>query len=274
VHQVLPLPDLGAMLVARIRSVRLIDMHDHRIIHNFTTEPMRPRSLRCHYSSRRKLQCGSLGIGAMGLVYAEAAETGDCVIQTYRACEESDTICFQDTSSPSCRTCCPWTRARELRTHVSDPGKWEALANGCVVGLRKMNDHSKQKKSRYSSPATGLRQRIYQNRSADLQRSQPDQWEVWLVCQLGRQSLRETRPLHDEDDSASHLMINELGPIVKVGLTSIAVGFGNEIKLITVGHERFGDSLDAFGNGSTPITIRRQRRGGAASRNHLAGKAL
>jgi hypothetical protein len=276
VHQVLPLPDLDAMLVARIRSVQLIDAHDHRVIHTFPTEPMRPRSLRCHHSSRRKLAChgGAVGIGALGLVYTEAAEAGDCVIQTYRPHEEGDTICFQDASTPSsCRTCCPWPRTRESTMHVTDPGKWEALANGCVVGLRKLDDWSEQN-PQSSARTGGLRRRLYsgQRTPGDRQRWRPDRWEVWLVCQQGRQSLHETRPLHDEEDDVSHLMINELGPIVKVGMASIAVGFGNEIKLITAGHEQFGDSSDTLPNGAVSLSIRRHRRPGA--RSLPAGKIL
>jgi hypothetical protein len=48
--------------------------------------------------------------------------------------------------------------------------------------------------------------------------------------------------------------------MVKVGDSSVAVGFGNDIKFITVGHERFGDSADALGNGTVPGPTRRSRK--------------
>jgi hypothetical protein len=69
------------------------------------------------------------------------------------------------------------------------------------------------------------------------------------MSQLETQESYETRPLEDDEDDCrhQHLMISELGPIVKVGAGSAAVGFGDMIKVITVGHERFSSSADRLG---------------------------
>jgi hypothetical protein len=39
-------------------------------------------------------------------------------------------------------------------------------------------------------------------------------------------------------------MISELGPMVRVGTMSVAVGFGDVVKVVSVGHEHFDKSTD------------------------------
>ncbi|OLN84446.1 Sterol regulatory element-binding protein cleavage-activating protein [Colletotrichum chlorophyti] len=261
-HQVVPLSALGSFLVARSQTVDLVDAKTQSLLHTFETEPIQPRSLRCFHSSRRKPQCGSVGLGSFGIAYNHA-ETGDCVVQTYTCREEGTVICFRNTGLPPSRNCSLWHDTIETKRQITNPGTWEALPNGFIVGVRR-DPYDGGSSSGESSPTTtgGLRRRMYQRLERRPTKYQ-DNWEVWVASHLGQEEIYETRPLHSEYELGSHLIISALGPMVKVGTASVAVGFGNIIKLITVGHQHFED-LAADGETGETLHIGSRRRKPAA----------
>ncbi|KAM0286008.1 hypothetical protein ACHAQH_001198 [Verticillium albo-atrum] len=256
--QVVPLTGLDCFLVARQRSVDLVDGKAHRLLHIFETGLIQPRTLRAFHSARRKPQCGSVGLISFGLAYNDA-DTGDCVIQTYAPQEEGDTICFRDSNAPASRSCCKWPETRMSQRQINNPGTWEALPGGFIVGVRR----DRPVPARYSpdsSPTTqGLRRRIYSFRQDDKPGCDLDKWQVWVASHSGRHDVYETRPLHSDDENGGCLIISELGPMVKVGTASVVVGFGTMLKLITVGHEHFEDDR-ATARGQEMLNIGSRRR--------------
>ncbi|UQC82779.1 uncharacterized protein CLUP02_08269 [Colletotrichum lupini] len=256
--QVVSLSALGSFLVARSHTVDLVDAKTKALLHTFETDSIQAGSLRCFHSSRRKPQCGSIGLVSFGIAYTHA-EKGDCVIHTFIPKEEGNVICFRNTSSPPSRSCSAWAETIESKREISNPGTWEALPNGFLVGVRR-EVYDSGSSSGESSPTTtgGLRHRMYQRSEKRPNRSQ-DNWEVWVASELGREQIYETRPLHDEYEMGSHLIISGLGPIVKVGTASVAVAFGNIIKLITVGHQHFEDLAENETGESLHIGSRRRK---------------
>lgn len=82
-----------------------------------------------------------------------------------------------------------------------------------------------------------------------------------MISHLGRQEVYETRPLHVDEADGSCLMISELGPMAQAGTSSVAVGFGDIVKLVTVGHETFQGPMDMLGTaGISTVAARRHRR--------------
>ncbi|PNH56227.1 hypothetical protein VD0003_g1486 [Verticillium dahliae] len=236
--QVVPLPGLDCFLVARQHSVDLVDGKAYRLLHVFETGPIQPQTLRAFHSARRKPQCGSVGLISFGLAYNDS-NTGDCVIQTYLPKEDGDTICFRDSSAPASRSCCKWPDTIMSQRRINNPGTWEALSGGFIVGVRR-DQPLPARYSPDSSPTTqGLRRRIYSFRQDDRPGLKLDKWEIWVASHSGRHDVYETMPLHSDDELGGCLMISELGPMVKVGTASVVVGFGTILKLITVGHEHF-----------------------------------
>ncbi|OHW91020.1 srebp cleavage activating protein [Colletotrichum incanum] len=258
-YQVVPLSVLGSFLVARSQTVDLIDAKSKSLLHTFETEPIQPRSLRCYHSSRRKPQCGSIGLVSFGIAYNHA-ETGDCIMHTFTPKEDGNVICFRNMNLPPSRSCSIWSETIESKRQISNPGTWEALPNGFLVGVRR-DVYDCGSSSGESSPTTagGLRRRMYQRLEKRPSRSSSDNWEVWVASQLGREEIYETRPLHADYEIGSHLIISELGPMVKVGTASVAVGFGNVIKLITVGHQHFEDLAENENGDSLHIGSRRRK---------------
>lgn len=236
VHQVVPLPSLGLFLIAGANRVHLVNMEDHTLIHTFQTENMGPRSLQSAHSPRQSAQTGSGGLTWLTLCYTEA-ETGDCIIHSYAPPEDSDFICFDSSAVPISRGWCSWDSAEETKRHVENPGTWDIVSDGSVVGVRQKSWQRRGVTAESRRRADGLRHRSPRKETS---RDVFGRWEVWTVSQLSRMRTDETRQLFQDDEKSGHLMVSELGPMIRVGQRSVAFSFGNVVKLMTVGgHERF-----------------------------------
>jgi hypothetical protein len=265
---VLPLPALSCFLAVRDHTVDLIDVDTHRVTHTFSTKPMKQDSLRCFHSTRRRPQCGSVGLASLALAYT-SAETGECILQSYLPQHEGDTICFRDPLTPGSKTCCLWREAVENRYIIKNPGQWEALKVGYLVGVRRLE--APQVATSHSRPVanSGLRRRGINNKhplplNIHIVEAE-DSWEVWSLSSRGERTVTPLCGYNEKDN----LLVGSLGPLQKVGNRSIAVGLGNVIKVITVGHEKFdGESSndDQAFVGMAAATASRRKRPGAGAR--------
>lgn len=236
--QVVPLSDLDCFLIARHKSVDLMDGKRNYLIHTFETQPIEPRTLRYFHSPRRITQCGSVGLRLFGFAYNHA-ETGDCIIQTYTPKVEDEFICFGDAAFPPSSSCCEWTETDMTERKITNPGTWTVLPGGSVLGVRRKFTPPRSSGRDWFPGQPGLRRRMYGERKSECKPKWPDSWEVWVAIRSPRETTYETAPLHADEESRSHLMVSGLGPMVQVGTSSVVVGFGNILKLITFGHERF-----------------------------------
>ena len=191
-------------------------------------------------------------------------------MQSYLPQKEGDTICFRDPFTPGSKTCCLWRETVEHRYVVENPGQWEALKVGYLVGVRKLEPSSASKDSSRPVANSGLRRRgAHGGQASSLTPEFEDSWEVWTLSSRGEQS---TAPLCGYNERGN-LLVPSLGPMQKVGNRSIAVGLGNVIKVITVGHEKFdGESSndDQTFVGMVATTASRRRRPGVGSRKSLS----
>jgi hypothetical protein len=265
VLSILPLPTLSSFLAVRNHTIDLIDVETHRVTHTFHTQQMKRDSLRCFHSTRRRLQCGSVGLSSFSLAYI-TAETGECIMQSYLPQREGDTICFRDPFTPGSKTCCLWRETVENRYTIKNPGSWEALKVGYLVGVRKVGAPVITNSSRPVANI-GLRRRgASRPQSLQLQTQEAeDSWEVWSISSRGEKAVT---PLCGYNEKGN-LLVNGLGPLQIIGNRSMAVALGNVIKVITVGHEKFdGESSndDQTFVGMVAATASRRRRPGARSR--------
>ncbi|TAQ91344.1 hypothetical protein B7494_g361 [Chlorociboria aeruginascens] len=265
-----PLPVLGSFLAVRQHSVDLVDMRTHNITHTFKTKPMKPHTLQCFHSTRRRPQCGSVGLGSLTLAYTDL-ETGECILQNYLPRQDGDTICFRDPNTPGSKTCCLWRETVQETFTVQNPGEWEALQVGYVIGIRKVqNSPDKINTTAHARASSflssGLRRRGGTERSLAPARQTDniiDAWEVWSMSSWGELSV--TSLCDREDVTQGHLLVSQLGPLAKVGKSSVALGLGNVVKVVSVGHERF-DAADGTGYGGQGTL------GGMATRKKKADK--
>jgi hypothetical protein len=261
---VLALPALSAFLAVRDHTVDLIDVDTNRVTHTFSTNSMKQDSLRCFHSTRRRPQCGSVGLASLALAYT-SAESGECIMQSYLPQREGDTICFRDPFTPGSKTCCLWRETIESRYVIENPGQWEALQVGYLVGVRKVEVPQEITNKSRPVAISGLRRRgldvsrplSIKTHPAEIE----DSWEVWSLSARGEKAVT---PLSGYNERGN-LLVGSLGPLQKVGNRSIAVGLGNVIKVITVGHEKFdGESSNddqAFVGMVAAAASRRRRHG-------------
>ncbi|KAM7217825.1 Sterol-sensing domain of SREBP cleavage-activation domain containing protein [Rhypophila decipiens] len=266
VHSLIPLPAFSAYLIGRSEAVDLVDIASGDIVHTFWTEAMRRGSL------RHTLSCQTAQSGLTSLILSYVnSQTGDLVIHTYLPKDDNDTIYSYNPSEPLRRL---WGETKEITRRIVNPGKWETLANGRIVGVRQRVPHKPKEPEPPSSlmasatSSSGLRRRssVMSDRltgpTRNLRNTVPenDVWEAWVMDhlnspdQLDPEVSMESIPLNPPPGGAlvdgiaiqsngsphhENLMISELGPLVKLGTSSVAVGFGNLVKIISVGHEHF-----------------------------------
>jgi hypothetical protein len=260
VISVLPLPALSSFLAVRNHSVDLVDVFTHNVTHSFVTEPIKAGTLQCFHSTRRRPQCGSVGLGTFAIVYT-CSETSDLVMQSYLPHRDGDTICFRDPNTPGSKTCCLWRETVERKYRISNPGDWQVVQSGYVVGVRKRVNKGKHGMGSQSLPPLGrdgLRRRGGgDSRLGTSPSIEKDGWEVWS---LGGRGDECSVPLNSEYDQL--LLVGKLGPVIRVGMNSVAVAIGNVVKLITVGHERYdrpNDDNDEVFVGMAPAATRRKK---------------
>ncbi|KAF7562558.1 hypothetical protein G7046_g1573 [Stylonectria norvegica] len=241
VHQVVPLSSLGLFLIAGADRVHLINLEDYGVIHTFRTETMQQRTLQSAYAFRESSQTGDRGLITFTICYTRA-DSGDCILQTYKPLEEGGLICYHSSVPPTSRGWCSWDTAIETRKHVENPGTWSVLSDSSVVGIRQKSRRPDSDDAGGRRRADGLRHRSPRK---DVGRDPFGRWEVWTVSQGGRLRTDETRPLFQDDEQAGHLIVSDLGPMIRVGQRSVAFSFGNVVKLVTVGgQERFEGSAE------------------------------
>ncbi|CAK7223888.1 hypothetical protein SCUCBS95973_005331 [Sporothrix curviconia] len=312
-HSIVALPLLSAYLVGRPHSVDLVDLSTSEALYTFEAHTLiKPRSLRHLSAVRRQTQRGSLELSYFSLVYT-SAETGNCVIQTYLPKDDDGSILFSPDDRPAVPptgsgSSCMWHETRQVVKEVPNPGLWEALPNGSIIGVRQTVVVSLD----YNGRASGLEAAALGNGTSNLRRrglhalasmaqsaatgnmaesapmgtpaklsSPPRQpvysngrgnWEAWSICSVtdaasgsaedGRSTTSNGKSNGNGNGTASstnkdknyvtrplivdegELLVTEPGPIVCVGAGTIALGLGAAVKIITMGHERFGSPAE------------------------------
>jgi len=267
---VLPLPALSSFLAVRKHTVDLIDITTHKVTHTFNTKPMVKDSLRCFHSTRRRPQCGSVGLAHLALAYMDS-KTGNCIMQSYLPEREGDTICFRDPWTPGSKTSCLWRETVENTYEVRNPGHWETLQVGYVVGVRKIVPESETITAPTTSPLpnSSLRRRGPPRPISSSGGQHEDMYEVWSLSGRGEMS---TCPLFAPHER-QNLFNSSLGEIQKMGKKSVAIALGNKVKVITVGHEKFdvaeSEHEDNLFVGMNPVPSRRKKQGAHKTKKSL-----
>jgi hypothetical protein len=157
--------------------------------------------------------------------------------------------------------------ATEAVHYVEPAGVWESTDGSNVVGIRRGNPSptpssttSAADDSQYSLDpvvlASALKQRARKlsapklpfksgtRTSTHSSTSDSDTWEAWTLSSAGEFRSRPLCPDDFEDPTDAfqdELFVATPGPIARLGKRSVAVGFGNTVKIITLGKELFQD---------------------------------
>jgi hypothetical protein len=286
VTSVVALPALKAILAVSTDIVRLVDYETHAVMHTFGPIKSKPDSVCCFYSLKKLPNCGNNAMDSFSLIYTDR-ESEDCILQTYIPARDKDVLCINPSRGSQDLPICLWNDAVTQTYRTESPGIWEVLPIGAVVGIRKTITPANPKSSGFKSQSsrsasTGLRKRSHSRPSSTSPSSTSTEdptWETWLLTAKGE---RFSVPLCDSSSAPSsagagpevELLVNEPGPITRVGQRSIAVGFGNVLKVITVGHERFTVEDTASDDLAKRSRRRRRDRDGAGGKRSLVGAGM
>lgn len=177
------------------------------------------------------IACGSAAIRSVA-VANDASGSHDCDLTTWTASETKDetgSICLRKTTA----SCISFDGAQKTNHKLADGGTWHALSSHYVLGLRKRQlppaNELMSNKSEIAAP-TRLRHRRIAAQSA----SKPE-WEAYRFSLDGELESVASSTVPDADHETS-LYVNSAGPTVPLDAQSVAVAFGNTVKIVRASH--------------------------------------
>jgi hypothetical protein len=268
-------PSLGLIFALRDEEAEIFDFSSRALIHSFQIGHVKPHSFRVMHASRRSCPCGAPAVHSLSVAYSEQ-ETEHMIMQTF-ALDDSSTsqVCLGKPSDREKFNCKGLDCAIEAVHYVEPAGVWESTGVSSVIGIRRNNpsptpssttsgaddDHYtadpaalasalKQRARKHSIP--DLPSRFGNRASTHAPTSDSDAWEAWTLSSSGEFRSRPLCPDDPEDPTAvfqDDLFVASPGPITRLGKRSVAVGFGNTVKIISLGKEVF-QGLTSIENGT------------------------
>ena len=282
-------PVLSLLVVTRPRNVAIVD-NKLRVLHSFEVGPASYPSVRVMHSSRRSCPaCNSSAVHSLSIIF-NGPNSEECLVRTFTADGDtpSSAICLGYRSGENHAGCLGLEKAIVTNHSVYQPGAWETTDVQSIVGIRKPPIASdpvlasfaikQSAQSASSSTSKGLDSRSRRMQFGKIPETpsevpqEGDDWEAWTMTSTGefhttplnpreRRGSSSTDPVLslDDDDDQDQLFVSRPGPITRLGSRSVAVGFGNTIKIITVGSERLGQAAPEFHFTAPPSATSRRR---------------
>lgn len=124
---------------------------------------------------------------------------------------------------------------------------WEPTSLNLVAGIRRVDplqdiDSSDDYASSSRREILSLRQR-WRKGKRSTQDDDEEEWEAWTMTFDGvvtRSSVTDS----EGETNDKGLLVSRTGPVCRVGQRSVAVGFGNAVKVLLIGNERYDDEYD------------------------------
>jgi hypothetical protein len=262
-------PALGMIFALRDEEAEIFDFSSRGLIHALRIGHAKPSTFRVMHSAPRQCACGALAVHSLFVAYTD--EYTDCLIMQTLTLDDCPTslICLGKPSDNDSLNCRGLASATD-KVHIVEPaGAWEAISSLGLVGIRRCNSTptspsvTSNADCEPSASASTLYERAVRydepyksgitttSTSPPIQNADIDGWQAWTLSTGGK---FRSRPLGStsvgnaaELPGDNQLFVATAGPIMQLGKRSVAVGFGNTIKIITLGKETFdglGMSVD------------------------------
>ncbi|KAG0639799.1 sterol-sensing domain of SREBP cleavage-activation-domain-containing protein [Tuber brumale] len=239
---ILPLSSLGMIVTSKSCKVDLVDLLSGSVIRTFQTGQFKPKSLRVFHANRRTcLYCGCPAVLSFSIAYSER-ESGMFIMHTwFSSSGRMRDICLRAERDRRERKCSGFESAVESTHWLENVETWEPTNLNLVAGIRRretIQEEPSSDDSELLSPhqASSLRRRKKMGKKHSTE--DDDEWEAWTMHADG---VVTSYPLSDcaAEESDESLLVSRAGPVCRVGQRSVAVGFGNTVKLLAVGNERY-----------------------------------
>lgn len=281
-------PGLHVVAAVRLRVIDLIDIKTRTQIHSFPALLVRGQSLRVlHEPLRNCRKCGAVAVHSISLAYNDF-ESQSAVLRTYTCGDEDTLICLGPRLAGKHYPCRGLLSAKEHMFAVENPNRWEAINTLLIVGVRMRQTGADTPQSNVSTTSgfeggqfnlrsfNTPKKRILPDGSAksgdllSLNHSvyppEPDvvnDWEVWTLTVKGEFHVEPLRSSSEQERAHSigedELLVAAPGPMARLGHRSVVVGFGNRVKLIMVGKERFEQDATDYQDLAHQANARRRR---------------
>ncbi|KAF2199878.1 hypothetical protein GQ43DRAFT_397754 [Delitschia confertaspora ATCC 74209] len=279
IRSVFGIPGLCLIFLLRGEEVDVVNFQRRALLHTLSIGKMKSNSFRIIHSARRVCSCGAPAVHSLSVVYTDP-HTNHMIMQT-STIDDTPTsqICLNSESSrPSQHECKGLDHATVAAHCVNPAGAWETTYAQEVIGVRKspsLSIHSLTSAAgtSYSTSAANALSKV---RARGISRPSPDrhaasdQWEVWSMTASGEFHSRPLLADFIEDDATQRqdaqeeLFVAHPGPIARLGQRSVAVAFGNMVKIITLGKEWFEGTAE--GNSDQAIASYQWRARRSADR--------
>jgi len=211
------------ILVVKTRSfVVFLDAPTLSILSKVTLDI--PGDLIIH-SNTRCPACGSVALSRFGVA---AQQDGDVcrMISMVADGEEQAPMCLRNKSS-SCNSL-DWARKKECT--LTPAGAWQALGACGALGLRKRAVRKGGTVQKSSGSAHSRRRRHSHKSNMEVEEIR---WEAYAFSFNGDLETVDA-PCQSEADTehGTELYVNTAGPAVSIGTHSVAVAFGNTVKIV------------------------------------------
>lgn len=278
-------PSLGMIFALRDEEAEMFDFNSRGLIRALRIGHARPHSFRVMHSALRQCACGAPAVHSLSVAYTEE-NTEQLIMQTFTLDDRpTSLICLGKPSDNNGHGCQNLLSAKDS-VHIVDPaGAWEATSALGLVGIRQCDSSptlsSGTSDAEYGRPAPSVSASALHNRAVRHQElkqsgiavtptwpatdnSDIDGWQAWALSTSGE---FRSRPLgcslvgkDEELLGDDQLLVATAGPITRLGKRSVAVGFGNTIKIITLGRETF-DGTSASADMGMAIHKSKTKRG-------------
>ncbi|TKA80443.1 hypothetical protein B0A55_03380 [Friedmanniomyces simplex] len=195
--------------------------------------------------------CGSTALRSIAFASNECEKRGFTLTTESFDGKEEAPLCLRS-NGPSCRQA---DRSRNAAHKISDVGEWVALPSHAVVGLRRKPKQTNSYGARDLQSSMQGRHRRRGSLKPE-HRSSEDGWQAYKFTLDGEVETADVPAASSETADEGLLYVNKAGPTVVLDAHSVAVAFGNTVKVIrssrrgTMINRSNGQPLERHGSSS------------------------
>ncbi|KAK5123065.1 hypothetical protein LTR85_003261 [Meristemomyces frigidus] len=169
--------------------------------------------------------CGSVALKSVAFVTGTSL-SGLCrIISLTAGCEDDTAICVRNSTV----SCSSFDRTRKASHEMANAGAWRSLSSQAVLGLKKKLKTSNV----HVAKDRQLRHRRRASVSPQSSGDGEDEWEAYKFSVEGMVETASVPALFEgEAEHDTTLYVNSAGPTASLDHQSIAVAFGNQVKVI------------------------------------------
>lgn len=280
ISAVVPVPALNMLLISTSLRTILIDVHTGTILRKFHLGHLQKGSLKVfHADPAHCIFCGCASVNSFSVAYNGYEDPGMVICHSLVIENRGrSNICCRSERDPREVRCLSFDQVTERQHWIKNVEGWDTIDMNMIMGIRRkeLPIDSKEEKPR-SLPSLRRRNKCDSTGLTTPKRTPPigGTWEGWAMSAYGQVSyydIPESPQLSKYADLSSNglstfsrLLIQRAGPVTAFGHKSIAVAFGNILKVLYFGNEEKYIVTTARSSSESHIqSSRKWKRGGRA----------